>query len=141
MPRSSVPEPAVAVGEDPRRYARLMSAVYDATMAGDRAPARPRKVIEDSWRRLMARGIDPDALPAPEVEDSTLDMLRQSSGLMAVLDEVSRGLESLVAEGDNILVIADAQGRVSLVRPTGSASSKARTGARTRWAPTPSAPP
>jgi GAF domain-containing protein len=112
MPRSAIPEPAVAVGEDPRRYARLMSAVYDATMAGDRAPARPRKVIEDSWRRLMARGIDPDALPAPEVEDSTLDMLRQSSGLMAVLDEVSRSLESLVAEGDNILVIADAQGRV-----------------------------
>jgi hypothetical protein len=100
------------VGEDPRRYARLMSEVYDATMAGDRAPARPRKIIEDSWHRLMARGIDPDALPAPEVEDSTLDMLRQSSGLMAVLDEISRGLESLVAEGDNILVIADAQGRV-----------------------------
>jgi hypothetical protein len=100
------------VGEDPRRYARLMSEVYDATMAGDRAPARPRKIIEDSWHRLMARGIDPDALPAPEVQDSTLDMLRQSSGLMAVLDEISRGLESLVAEGDNILVIADAQGRV-----------------------------
>jgi GAF domain len=112
MPRSAGPEPAVALGEDPCHYALLMSAVYDATMAGDRAPARPRKVIEDSWRRLMAQGIDPDALPAPEVEDSTLDTLRQSSGLMAVLDEVSRSLESLVAEGDNILVIADAQGRV-----------------------------
>jgi hypothetical protein len=112
MPRSSVPEPAIAVGEDPRRYARLMSAVYDATMTGGRAPARPRKVIEDSWRRLMARGIDPGALPAPEVEDSTLDLLRQSSGLLAVLNEITRGLESLVAEGDNILVIADAQGRV-----------------------------
>ena len=113
MPRSSVPEPAVAVGEDPRRYARLMSAVYDATMAGDRAPARPRKVIEDSWHRLMAqRHRSRTRCAAPEVEDGTLDMLRQSSGLMAVLDEVSRGLESLVAEGDNILVVADAQGRV-----------------------------
>ena len=39
-------------------------------------------------------------------------MLRRSSGLMAVLDEVSRGLESIVAEGDNILVVADARGRV-----------------------------
>ncbi len=85
MPRSPVPEPAVAVGEDPRSYARLMGAVYDATMAGDRAPARPRKVIEDSWHRLMARGIDPDALPAPDVEDSSLEALRTSSGLMAVL--------------------------------------------------------
>ncbi len=112
MPRSPVPEPAIAVGEDPRSYARLMGAVYDATMAGDRAPARPRKVIEDSWHRLMARGIDPDTLPAPDVEDSSLEALRTSSGLMAVLDELSRGLESLIAEGDNILVVADAHGRV-----------------------------
>jgi GAF domain len=112
MPRPPVPEPAVAVGEDPRRYAQLMSVVYDATMAGDRAPARPRKVIEDSWHRLMARGIDPDRLPAADVEDNALETLRESSGLIAVLDELSRGLESLIAEGDNILVVADAQGRV-----------------------------
>lgn len=89
-----------------------MSAVYDATMAGDRAPARPRKVIEESWHRLMARGIEPDTLPEPEVEGVTLEELRQSSGLMSVLDDVSRGLESLIVEGDNILVVADARGRV-----------------------------
>ena len=112
MPRSPVPEPAVAAGEDPRQYARLMSAVYDATMAGDRAPARPRRVIEESWRRLMARGIEPDTLPEPEVEGTTLEELRQSSGLMSVLDDLSRGLESLIVEGDNILVVADARGRV-----------------------------
>ncbi|WP_422742392.1 GAF domain-containing protein [Mycobacterium sp. WMMD1722] len=112
MPRPPVPEPAIAAGEDPRRYARLMSAVYDATMAGGRAPARPRKVIEDSWHRLMARGIEPDALPDPEVEGATVEELRQSSGLMAVLDDLSRGLESMIVEGDNILVVADARGRV-----------------------------
>jgi len=112
MSRPPVPEPAVAAGEDPRQYARLMSAVYDATMAGHRAPARPRRVIEESWRRLMARGIEPDMLGEPEVEGATLDELRQSSGLMSVLDELSRGLESLIDEGDNILVVADARGRV-----------------------------
>lgn len=112
MPRPPVPEPAVAAGEDPRQYARLMSAVYDATMAGGRAPARPRKVIEESWLRLMARGLEPDTLPEPEVEGATLDELRHASGLMAVLDDLSRGLESLIVEGDNILVVADARGRV-----------------------------
>jgi GAF domain len=112
MQGASVPEPAVAAGEDPRSYARLMSAVYDATMAGTRAPARPRSVIGDSWQRMRAAGIDPDTHTPPMVETGALDMLRRSSGLMAVLDEVSRGLESLVAEGDNILVVADAQGRV-----------------------------
>lgn len=112
MQGQPVPEPAVAVGEDPRTYARLMSAVYDATMAGNRAPARPRSVIGESWRRMMAKGISPDSHSPPVVEADGLDMLRRSSGLMDVLDEVSRGLESLVAEGDNILVVADAQGRV-----------------------------
>ncbi|CAN5662022.1 GAF domain-containing protein [soil metagenome] len=107
-----MPEPAVAVGEDPRSYARLMSAVYDATMAGNRAPARPRSVIGDSWQRLKAKGINPDNHTPPVVEASAIDALRRASGLMSVLDEVSRGLESLVADGDNILVVADAQGRV-----------------------------
>lgn len=102
----------MAVGEDPRSFARLMSAVYDATMAGGRAPARPRSVIGDSWQRMLAKGVDPDAQRSPVVEAGGIDMLRRSSGLMSVLDDVSRGLESLVAEGDNILVVADAQGRV-----------------------------
>ena len=109
---SPVPEPAVAVGEDPRRYARLMSAVYDATMAGNRAPARPREVIGDSWRRMLARGVDPGVGTDPVVDTGALEMLRRSSGLIDVLDEISHGLESLVAEGANILVVADARGRV-----------------------------
>jgi len=112
MQGQPVPEPAVAVGEDPRSYARLMSAVYDATMTGSRAPARPRSVIGDSWQRMMAKGIDPDCRTPPVVETGALEMLRRSSGLMSVLDEVSRGLESLVAEGDNILVVTDSLGRV-----------------------------
>jgi hypothetical protein len=112
MQGQPVPEPAVAVGEDPRTYARLMSAVYDATMAGDRAPARPRQVIEDSWRRLMSQGIGPDEMRSPVVESIGLDALRTASGLVEVLDDIAHGLESLVAEGENILVVADAAGRV-----------------------------
>ncbi|TDO07995.1 GAF domain-containing protein [Mycobacterium sp. BK086] len=112
MQGAYVPEPAVAVGEDPRSYARLMSAVYDATMSGHRAPARPREVIGESWRRLMVAGVDPDARTPPVVESGGLETLRRASGLTAVLDEVSRGLESIVADGTNILVVADSHGRV-----------------------------
>jgi hypothetical protein len=90
----------------------LLSAVYDATMTGNRAPARPRQVVKESWNRLLAKGIDPDHHTPPVIDTSGLDMLRQSSGLMAVLDDVSRGLEPLIEEGDNILVIADSRGRV-----------------------------
>jgi hypothetical protein len=113
MSGAAVPEPAVPTGEDPRHYARLLSAVYDATMAGNRAPARPRRLIQESWQRLRASGVDPDSKTPPQVvELDGLDMLRRSSGLLAVLDDVSQGLQSLIADGDNILIVADAQGRV-----------------------------
>ena len=112
MPSPPVPEPAVAVGEDPRQYAMLLSAVYDATMSGNRAPARPRPVVADSWNRLIAKGIDPEHHSPPVVDTSGLDMLRQQSGLLAVLDDISRGLESVIDDGENILVVADARGRV-----------------------------
>ncbi|MGZ6780772.1 MAG: GAF domain-containing protein, partial [Mycobacterium sp.] len=54
----------------------------------------------------------PDEMPMPIVESAGLEALRGASGLLDVLDEIAHGLESLVAEGENILVVADAQGRV-----------------------------
>ncbi|OPE48105.1 GAF domain-containing protein [Mycolicibacterium diernhoferi] len=112
MPGPSIPEPAVAIGDDPRQYAMLLSEVYDATMAGGRGPAKPRQVIAESWNRLLDSGIDPEHHDPPEVDRSGLDVLRESSGLMAVLADISRGLESVIADGSNILVVADARGRV-----------------------------
>ena len=75
---------------------------------GRRAPARPRDVIADSWKRLLGSGIDPEHHDPPDRGTSGLELLRQSSGLMAVLEDISRGLESVIADGDNILVVADA---------------------------------
>lgn len=112
MAGSTIPEPAVAIGDDPRRYAMLLSEVYDATMAGARSPAQPRQVIAESWNRLLGSGIDPEHHDPPDVDHSGLDLLRQSSGLMTVLEDISRGLESVIADGSNILVVADARGQV-----------------------------
>lgn len=114
MMQSSGPEPALAAGEDPRRYAQILTAVYDATMAGDKSPARPRDVIGDSWRRLQTLGIDPEhGSPAETRMDvSDLELSRRESGLFDILDDLARGLESVVQDGDNILVVADRHGRV-----------------------------
>ncbi|WP_188545183.1 GAF domain-containing protein [Rhodococcoides trifolii] len=114
MVHSTGPEAAVAAGEDPRRYAQILTAVYDATMSGDRAPARPRDVIGDSWRRLMSAGVDPEqrAPDTPTIDMSDLEFARRQSGLFDVLDDLGRGLESVVRDGENILVIADRSGRV-----------------------------
>ena len=60
MARSGSLEPAVNVGDDPRQFAQVLSAVYDAAMSGARMPARPRTVISDSWHRVQGAGVDPD---------------------------------------------------------------------------------
>ncbi|ORI27332.1 GAF domain-containing protein [Rhodococcus sp. 1168] len=114
MTQSTGPEPALAAGEDPRRYAQILTAVYDATMAGGKGPARPREVIGDSWRRLQTLGIDPEqkSVSPSLVNVSDLERSRRDSGLFDVLDDLARGLESVVQDGNNILVVADRHGRV-----------------------------
>lgn len=107
-------EPAVQAGDDPREFAHVLSAVHDAAMSGGRMPARPRTVIDDSWQRLRKAGLDPDADTAVErgLDVEKLKERRRQSGLIDVVDELARGLDSLIADGDNILVIADARGHV-----------------------------
>ncbi len=111
---ATAPEPAIQAGDDPRHHAEVLSAVYDARMSGTRAPARPRDVIDDSWRRLLADGADPDrmarATPDPAVID--LDQERRASGLDEVVEEMTAGLDAVTTDGDNIVVVADRGGRV-----------------------------
>ncbi|WP_312854105.1 GAF domain-containing protein [Tsukamurella spumae] len=106
-------EPAMAFGEDPREYARLLAAVYDATMSGSRPPARPRDVVSESWGRVRAAGVAPDAdAPRNVLDVCAVERRRDASGLRAVVDDLAAGLASLTADGHNILVIADRDGTV-----------------------------
>lgn len=105
-------EPAVALGDDPRTYARLLAAVYDATMAGERPPARPREVIGDSWDRVRAAGLRPDDDAGPAIHSADLARLRRESGLAGMVDEFTSGLAPITDSGSSILVVADAEGRI-----------------------------
>lgn len=109
----AAPEPALTAGDDPRSYAALLSAVYDAAMSGDKPPARPRSVIGDSWDRALTAGVDPDTGSSADALDAgELEGRRLGSPLTAVLPGLVRGLDVVTADGDNILVVADAEGRV-----------------------------
>ncbi|MGE2836027.1 GAF domain-containing protein [Mycobacterium sp. SMC-4] len=112
MYSTALPEPAIGPGQDPRDYARLMAAVYEATMAGEQAPARPRRVIWESWQRLMARGLRPDRRPPPVIPSDTVEVLRSESGLASVVGELTRGLAPLTSATDSIVAVADAECRV-----------------------------
>ena len=52
-------EAAVSAGQDPARYAHLLRQIRDAALSCGRAPAA-RPIANDSWRRTLERGMDPD---------------------------------------------------------------------------------
>ncbi|GAA1480286.1 hypothetical protein GCM10009624_07260 [Gordonia sinesedis] len=143
-------EPAVAAGDDPRQFAAVLSAVYDAAMAGTKMPARPRSVIGESWQRVRHAGVDPDHGSTDTALDTAdIQARRADSGLHAVLGDLTRGLEAVIADGDNILVVADAGGRVLwrsganrvLHRADRLGFVEGASWAEVRWAPMRSAPP
>lgn len=109
---TAVPEASVALGQDPRRQAKLMSAVYDAFMSGGRLPARPRPIIWASWQRLAGTGLPTDQVDPTVAATETLEQLRETSDLRLVREEVTRALGPVTAAGDTIMVLTDADARV-----------------------------
>ncbi|MGB3698261.1 MAG: GAF domain-containing protein [Gordonia sp. (in: high G+C Gram-positive bacteria)] len=109
----SAPEPALASGDDPREFAAVLHAVYDAARSGRRLPARPRSVIGESWERVAHAGVDPDrGARLDPLGPSFVQQRRAESGLESVLESITGSLDVLISGSDNLLVIADATGRV-----------------------------
>jgi hypothetical protein len=63
-------ETAFDSGHSSRDYLRVLESVHDDFMAGQRPVARPRPVIEKSWRRVQALGVQPDHDPWVVANDS-----------------------------------------------------------------------
>lgn len=112
MPPAVPPEPALAAGDDPRAHAAVLHAVYDASMTGGRPPARPRSVIGESWDRVRQTGLRPDSTGDPVLDTVDLEQRRSESGLTELLAPLMHHLDTLIVDGENILVVADAGGRV-----------------------------
>ncbi|MBB2891517.1 GAF domain-containing protein [Flexivirga oryzae] len=106
-------EAALPTGENPRRHARELARMREATITGVVDQQHPRSVIAESWHRMGRLGVDPDrgklapVMPAEEVE-----FRRQDSGLAEVLPILRNGLVRLAEESGHIMVVADRDGQI-----------------------------
>jgi hypothetical protein len=92
---------------------RLLKGVRDAALSGRRPRVGPRADIDESWQRMLRRGLDPDRdrraglLPLEEIERR-----RYTSPLLEVLPVLREGLVSMADAAQHIMVVADAEGRL-----------------------------
>lgn len=106
-------EPAMAAGENPRHYARLVAMMREATLSGTRPPCLPRPVIADSWRRLARLGLDPEHNEhAPLLSSDELEKRRREPELAEALPVLRNGLVGLAEEAGHIMLVADHEGNV-----------------------------
>ncbi|MGD6755162.1 GAF domain-containing protein [Streptomyces sp. BH105] len=113
MNKDSTIDIARLAAMDVTRSSRLLKGVREATLAGRRPPVRPRPVIDDSWRRMLLSGVDPDhdvrsgMLTAEELEEK-----RQASPLLPLLPMLREALVTVADATQHIMVISDADGRI-----------------------------
>ncbi len=106
-------EYAVPAGVDPRDHARVLARIRDATLTGARAPARPRPVIGDSWRRVLNQGVDPDRGGSAALLDTAeVEHRRARSGLLDVLDILRGALVPAAEDAGHVMVVVDPDGVV-----------------------------
>lgn len=98
---------------DSREATRLLKSMRAAALEGRRTKVVPRTDIEESWRRMLDSGLNPDGgyraglLPLAEVERR-----RQHSPLSEVLPVLRDALVSVADAAQHIMVVSDAEGRL-----------------------------
>jgi GAF domain len=104
---------AIALTEDPVTLARSLKRIRDAVLSGDPAPAPPRRVISESWRRSLAANVDPDSNPPTPVYDADeLAAIRDRHPLAAVLPLLRSTLVRVADEAVHVMIVTDASGNI-----------------------------
>ncbi|MGA5897292.1 GAF domain-containing protein [Streptomyces venetus] len=98
---------------DATRAARVLDEVRAARLAGQPAPAAPRRVIEQSWERMLRSGVDPDHdFRSGLLSREEVQRRREASALRHVLPVLREGLLAVADVAHHIMVVADEEGRV-----------------------------
>ena len=104
---------AVDAATDLSAHARLLRRSWESALGGDGATADVRPVIEQSWRRMVGAGLDPDHLhPQRAFAADELADRRDASPLRGCIDVLRRCLGGFAMDAEHVMVVVDATGRI-----------------------------
>ncbi|MFG3153344.1 GAF domain-containing protein [Streptomyces sp. NPDC048219] len=103
---------ALEPGADPVERARTLRRAHETfTEAG--TVSRPvRAVVAESWRRSVRAGVGPDGTASVELMDGDLGAYRAEHPLARVMPLFRELLGAFAADGEHLLAVCDAHGRL-----------------------------
>uniref|UniRef100_UPI002A74BC4F GAF domain-containing protein n=1 Tax=Patulibacter defluvii TaxID=3095358 RepID=UPI002A74BC4F len=112
MPRTAIdPWAAFDAATDPLRHALRLARLNETARSGQRVADAVRSVIDRSWQRSAAAGVDPsgDRAPVP-LDGDALELRRIAHPLAPVSGILGRVLRQLSANGPHVLALSDGSG-------------------------------
>ncbi len=102
---------ALTPGDDPAERIRLIGRAHARFLAGDTKPDRMRPVVADSWARSAAF-VGADSTAPIDLADDDLEAYRAAHPLARVMPIFRDLLGGLAEDGDHMMAVCDAHGRL-----------------------------
>lgn len=107
-------DPWVALerGADPAEHVRALRRAHETFTTVGTVPRPVRSVVADSWRRSARAGVGPDGAASVELTDGDLGAYRAEHPLARVMPLFRELLGTFAADGEHLLAVCDAHGRL-----------------------------
>ncbi|WP_030604184.1 helix-turn-helix domain-containing protein [Streptomyces fulvoviolaceus] len=130
---------ALEPGADPAERVRMLRRAHETFTEAGTVPRPVRSVVADSWRRSARAGVGPDGTASVDLMDGDLGVYRAEHPLARVMPLFRELMGTFAADGEHLLAVCDAHGRLLWVE--GHATARRQAGRMNfvpgaRWAET-----
>ncbi|MEU2624231.1 GAF domain-containing protein [Streptomyces sp. NPDC007157] len=103
---------ALEPGADPAERVRVLRRAHETFTTAGTVPRPVRSVVAESWRRSARAGVGPDGAARVELTDGDLGAYRAEHPLARVMPLVRELMGTFAADGEHLLAVCDADGRL-----------------------------
>ncbi|MFG2602151.1 transcriptional regulator [Streptomyces sp. NPDC048514] len=103
---------ALEPGADPAERVRVLRRAHETFTTAGTVPRPVRSVVAASWRRSARAGVGPDGTASVELTDGDLGAYRAEHPLARVMPLFRELLGTFAADGEHLLAVCDAHGRL-----------------------------
>jgi GAF domain len=111
---------ALTLGTDPAERITQVGRAHERFVTGQQSLTQVRDVVAASWRRSAGALVSPDSTAPIELSDGDLETYRAAHPLARVLPIFRDLLGGLADDGDHLMAVCDARGRLLWVEGTTS---------------------